>query len=133
MSEARASSNGVFLFWNAPMHIDGVIPQPVPTGRYAVYFLIGTPDLLNDAQVQVVVRRDPADAAFAVDAQQSAVLGPFVAGRCVERSSSSRRRDRRILQYSSSFLHLCHGGRMATASGSVPDGNRHSHSVGRAQ
>jgi hypothetical protein len=46
-----------------------------------VYVLIGTPDLLKDTQPQVVVRGDPADAAFAVDAQQRAVLGPGVAGR----------------------------------------------------
>ena len=90
------------------MSSDGVYLACCPSRHCAVYFLIGTPDLLNDAQVQVVVRRDPADAAFAVDAQQGAVLGPLVAGRCVELLSSTRRRDRRTSRYSSSFLLLCH-------------------------
>src|SRR5262245_11750378 len=52
-----------------------------PAGRDTVYFLIRAPDLLNDAQAQVVVRSDPADSAFAIDAQQSVVLGPSMAGR----------------------------------------------------
>ena len=63
------------------MSSDGVYLARCPSRHCAVYFLIGTPDLLNDPQVQVVVRRDPADATFAVDAQQGAVLGPLVAGR----------------------------------------------------
>ena len=63
-----------------------------------MYVLVGTPDLLNDAQTQVVVGGDPADAVFAVDAQQGAVLGPVVAVACGVIVVITPQRDRRILR-----------------------------------
>src|ERR1700682_702497 len=104
-----------------------------PRGRDAVYFLIGIPDLLNDAKVQVVVRGDPADAAIAVHAQQGAVLGPCVAGRVWSdpRHDAAATGEFRGTHRRFSISVMAEGWPRRRVQ--FRDGNRHSHWVGRAQ
>lgn len=46
-----------------------------------VHLVNGAPEQLDDLQIQVIMRRDPADTAFAINAQQGAVFGPIVTAR----------------------------------------------------